>query len=158
MCILLGIAAVRSRPRIPGIAAYGLLMVVSIACVVPVVTDSWRPDFAAVGDTIAERGSESAVVLIVGPDQNDLGVAGFDHYNDGDVPVRMIDNREGSDAVTTAIDDLDVVPERVWLLRYRATDGSDVPPGFEVTFDEYYDSRFFERTFPMRLTLLESVD
>jgi hypothetical protein len=158
LCILLAVAAVRSRPRIPGVTAYFLLLVVSIAFVVPVVTETWRPDFAAVGDTIAEGGSEDAVVLIVGPDPNDLGLSGFDHYNDAAVPVVMVDSRDGSDAVAAAIDELDGDPARVWLLRYRAFGGADVPPGYEVVLDERYDSRFFERSFPMRLILLESLD
>ncbi|MDX2382008.1 MAG: glycosyltransferase family 39 protein [Acidimicrobiia bacterium] len=156
-CILLAAGAVTARTRVVGFAAYGVLFVVSVACVIPVLTDSWRPDFGDVGERIAADAPEDTVVLMVGPNENNIALSGFDHYNDADIPVRMIDSAEGSAAVADAVAGLETEPSRVWLLQYTTMQTFETPEGFDVAHEERYDSRFFERRFPMRLTLLESV-
>ncbi len=155
-CILMAAGAARARSRALGFAAFGVLLLVSIATVIPILTDSWRPDFATVGERIAAEGSDGTVVLLVGPDENDLALSGFDHYHDEDIPARTVDSKGADEAVAETVAGLDPDTQRVWLLQYRAVGDIERPDGYEVVFEERYDSRFFSRSFPIRLTLLES--
>ena len=156
-CILLAAGAVKARRRVLGFAAYGVLLVVSVVCVVPVLTDSWRPEFEAVSERITAGVSDDTVVLVMGPNENDIALSGFDHYHDADIPVQMIDSARGSDAVAEAVAVLGSDPGRVWVLQYSTTTEFDAPDGYDVAFEERYDSRFFDRDYALRLTLLEAV-
>ena len=155
-CILLAAAAVRGRPRVLGWAAFGALAAVSVACVIPVVTDSWRPDFGAVTETVGAESSDDAIMLVIGNNQNDLALSGLDHYIGDRVPIQVVDTSVGDSAVPDAIA-AQGADSDIWLLQPGSTPTLAVPEGFVATVDETYDTRFFERRFRMRLTLLEPV-
>lgn len=155
-CILLAVGAARARSRAVGYVAFGVLLVVSIASVIPILADSWRPDFAAAGERIAAGGSEGTVVILVGRDENDVGLSGFDYYHDADIPVELIDSRGADETVADKVASLDADIQRVWLVQYRTIADIEPPEGYEVTFEERYDSRFFSGSFPIQLILLEA--
>ena len=155
-CVLLAAAAVGARRRVVGWVAYGVLFLVSIAFVIPVVTESWRPDFGGVIDRIVEVEPDAAVLLVAGPNRLETALSGLDHYNGARIPVQTIDIAGVDEGVADAIADLSSDPSHVWLLQHQAIRRINAPDGFDVTFEERYDSHFFEYDFPMRLTLLES--
>lgn len=152
-CILLAVGAVRARPAWLGTAAAAVLLVVSVASSVPVLTDSWRPDFAGATARIAADGPEGTIVVLVGSD--DIGATGFDHYHDPDIPVLRVD--AVGEETANALADLDTSVSSIWIVQSRPAGPTDPPPGFETTLTERYETRFFDRDFTITLTRLEPV-
>lgn len=157
VAVLLSVGLARRRVIVG--AAFTALLAVSVAHAIPILSDTWRPDFRPVTDRIETTDPGDSIVLLVGQDASDFRVNGFRYYLDAEFAVVEVTGRVTDPVFADALVQLDEDIGIVWVVQYQTVSGPVVAPNdFEIRSSERFDSRFFTRRYPVSVTQLERSD